>query len=214
MSEQASQQGRLRNGGVYRIDHEGQAPEFLAALVNEDTRDYAYALARAFPIPGAGFAYEDSEFLIFVECESEEEPDTKLFTTFHDIDGLYDGRSISELIDTGLVAVSKGELDLSNTPPKEIDCTTPSAREVEAILAALRPLKERLDRQARFIKQMAEDENSTREMRAADTTAETAAADFTSLLEQVDALAMWVTRIERAKSQADAGGNLSEKGKS
>lgn len=214
MREQTRQSERLRNGGVYRIDHEDRAPEFLVALLNEDTRDYAYALARAFPIPGAGFAYEDSEFLIFVECESEEEQHQKLFTTFQDVEGLYDGRPITDLIDTGLLPVSKRELDLRNSTPNEIDCQQASAGEVEAILTTLRPLRERLDRQARLIKQMAEDENSTREMRAADTTAETAAADFTSLLEQVDALAMWLTRIERAKFQADAGGDQSGEGKS
>lgn len=109
----SDQKQLLRDRGVYRLDHEGEAPEFFVALYNDDEGDYEYALARALPIPGAGFAYDDSEFLIFVEKESEEEPRRKIFTVNHDAEGRRDGRLVSDLQDTGLVAVSAREAGIT-----------------------------------------------------------------------------------------------------
>lgn len=90
----------MQDKGVYRIE-QAEGPEFLVALANDDLGDYSFALARAVPIPGAGFTYDDTEINVFVSREPETE--NELFTSYHDGDGRFDGRE-DDLIFTGMRA--------------------------------------------------------------------------------------------------------------
>lgn len=132
-NDRAGRRGPLRHNGVYRLDAEDHAPEFFVALENEEAEgDYAYALARAVPIPGAGFTYDDSDFLIFVERPAEEGPRARLYTVFHDAEARYDGRPVSDLADTGLLAASPhdthGRQNVHPTPTARDDDEAAPAR--------------------------------------------------------------------------------------
>lgn len=95
----------MRNNGVYRIDHGTGDCEYLVALENDegDNVIYSYILANAVPIPGAGFTYDDSEFWVFVERDSN-----TLFASYED-GRRYEGRTVDALVDTGLLAIEPGE---------------------------------------------------------------------------------------------------------
>lgn len=99
----------LRNYGVYRMDHTDDTTEHFVAILNDDVGDYLYALPRAIPIPGGGFAYDDyNETFLFVDKETG----VRLFSSYHDAEWRYTGRLISELVDSGLIAVSASSVGI------------------------------------------------------------------------------------------------------